>query len=66
MRKVRATRVLEINPEHRAYTVLREAWENDKEKAAKLAKILNVLAELSAGVEVEDPTEFTDLVAELF
>ena len=66
MRKVRATRVLEINPEHHAYTVLRDAWENDKEKAAKLAKILNVLAELSAGVEVEDPAEFTDLVSELF
>ncbi len=66
MRKVRATRVLEINPEHHAYTVLREAWESDKEKAAKLAKILNVLAELSAGVEVEDPAEFTDLVSELF
>ncbi len=66
MRKVRATRVLELNPEHRAYSALYEAWENDKEKAAKLAKILNVLAELSAGVEVEDPTEFTDLVAELF
>ena len=66
MRKVRATRVLELNPEHHAYCVLRDAWENDRDKAARLAKILSVLAELAAGVEVEDPTEFTDLVAELF
>ena len=66
MRKIRAVRVLELNPEHRAFDVLREAFENDKDKAAKLSQILNVLAELSAGVEVEDPTVFVDQVAELF
>ncbi|MBR4472183.1 MAG: molecular chaperone HtpG [Oscillospiraceae bacterium] len=66
MRNVRATRVLELNPEHRAFSVLREAFANDKEKAAKLSQILNVLAELAAGVEVEDPTVFVDQVAELF
>ena len=66
MRNVRATRVLELNPEHRAFGVLREAFANDKEKAAKLSQILNVLAELAAGVEVEDPTVFVDQVAELF
>ena len=66
MRNVRATRVLELNPDHRAFGVLREAFANDKEKAAKLSQILNVLAELAAGVEVEDPTVFVDQVAELF
>ncbi len=66
MRKIRAVRVLELNPEHRAFDVLRKAFENDKDKAAKLSQILNVLAELSAGVEVEDPTVFVDQVAELF
>jgi molecular chaperone HtpG len=66
MRKVRATRVLELNPEHRAFQVLKEAFENDKEKAGRLAQILNVLAELQAGVEVEDPGAFTDQVTELF
>ena len=66
MRQVRATRVLEINPEHHAWTVLRDAYENDRERATSLAKILKVLAELSAGAEVEDATEFTDLVAGLF
>ncbi|MCR5090178.1 MAG: molecular chaperone HtpG [Oscillospiraceae bacterium] len=67
MRKVRATRVLELNPEHHAFQVLREAYTaEDREKAAKLAKILNVLAEMAAGVDVEDASEFTDLVSELF
>ncbi len=66
MRKVRATRVLELNPEHHAFQVLQDAYKNDPERAAKLAKILNVLAELSAGLEVEDAGEFTDYVAELF
>ncbi len=67
MRKVRATRVLELNPEHHAFQVLQEAFAaEDKEKAAKLSKILNVLAEMAAGVDVEDATEFTDLVSELF
>ena len=65
-RKIRATRVLELNPDHRAFTVLKEAYETDKDKAAKLAKILSVLAEMTAGTEVEDPVGFAELVAELF
>ncbi|MBQ9250548.1 MAG: molecular chaperone HtpG [Oscillospiraceae bacterium] len=65
-RKIRATRVLELNPDHHAFTVLKEAYDNDKDKAAKLAKILSVLAEMTAGTEVEDPVGFAGLVAELF
>lgn len=67
MRDVRATRVLELNPEHRAVQVLRESFESgDKEKASKLARILSVLAAMAVGDEVENPAEFADLVAELF
>ena len=65
-RKIRATRVLELNPDHHAFTVLKEAYETDRDKAAKLAKILSVLAEMTAGTEVEDPVGFAGLVAELF
>ena len=66
MRKIRANRVLELNPEHHAFAVLKEAYENDKEKAKKLSQVLARLAELMAGVEVEDPAAFVSLVAELF
>ena len=66
MRKVRATRVLELNPEHHATQALKEAFENDREKAKKLSRILYVLAEMTAGMDVEDPAEFAAQVAELF
>ena len=66
MRKLRATRVLELNPEHPAFAALKEAYENDRDKAAKLSQILSVLAEMTAGLDVEDPAKFTELVAELF
>ena len=67
MRKVRATRVLELNPEHHAFQTLRDAYASgDKERAASLAKILSTLAALAAGDDVEDAGEFTDLVSALF
>ena len=66
MRKVRATRVLELNPEHKAFRVLQDAWKNDSEKAKKLSRILYVLAEMTAGMDVEDPNAFAEQVAELF
>ena len=66
MRKIKANRVLELNPEHHAFAVLKEAYENDREKAKKLSQVLARLAELMAGVEVEDPAAFVSLVAELF
>ena len=67
MRKVRATRVLELNPEHHAFQTMRDAWASgDKERAASLAKILSTLAALAAGDDIEDAGEFTDLVSALF
>ena len=66
MRKLRATRVLELNPAHPAFEAVRSAFENDREKGKKLSKILWVLAEMNAGIEVEDTGEFTELVSELF
>ncbi len=66
MRKIKANRVLELNPEHHAFAVLKDAYENDKEKAKKLSQVLARLAEMMAGVEVEDPAAFVALVAELF
>ena len=66
MRKIKANRVLELNPEHHAFAVLKEAYENDREKAKKLSLVLARLAELMAGGEVEDPAAFVALVAELF
>ncbi len=66
MRKLRANRVLELNPGHHAFAALQEAYASDREKAAKFAKILYVLAEMGSGMDVEDPADFADMVAELF
>ncbi len=66
MRKIRATRVLELNAEHKAFAALKDAYENDKEKAKRLSRILATLAELMAGLDVEDPAEFVSEVSELF
>lgn len=67
MRKVRAEKILSLNPEHEAVVKLKEAFDDgDKEKAKEYAKILKTLAKMMAGVEVEDPMEFTKQVAGLF
>ena len=66
MRKVRASRVLELNDESRPVQALRESWESDKEKAARIAAILGTLAELMAGADIDDPAELAKNVSELF
>ena len=66
MRSIRANRVLELNPEHRAFAALKEAYENDREKAANLSRILETMAEMMAGCDIEDPAAFVAQVSELF
>ncbi|MBR1565411.1 MAG: molecular chaperone HtpG [Oscillospiraceae bacterium] len=67
MRSIRATRVLELNGEHKAVEALKAAWEaGDKDKAKSMSLILARLAELLAGAEIEDPAAFVTEVAELF
>ena len=66
LRKLRATRVLELNAEHPAFRALQDAYENDREKAKTICSILASLAELSAGMNLEAPAEFAEEVAGLF
>ena len=67
MRKVRANRVLELNAEHKAVKALKAAFDaNDTERAGHLAKVLETLAEMMAGCEVENPAGFVTLVSDLF
>ena len=63
---MKAERVLELNPSHSAFKALEEAVaSDDKEKAAKYAKILFAQAQLIAGLTLENPSEYADLVCEL-
>ncbi len=66
MRKIKANRILELNPRHHAFQVLKEAYEKDKEKAKKLSLVMARLAEMISGVDIEDPAAFVSLVAEMF
>lgn len=63
---IKAQRVLELNSEHHAFKALQEAFASDKEKAAKLSKILLAQAVLIAGLPLENAAEYSELVCELF
>lgn len=63
--KPKAEKVLELNPDHPVFEVLKNAFENDKEKAAKIAKILGAEARLIAGLPLDDAVGYCDLVCEL-
>lgn len=64
--KPTASKVLELNADHKTFTALKEAYNNDKEKAEKIAKILYAQSLLIAGLQIEDPVAYCDLVCELF
>ena len=63
--KVAASKVLEINPDHPVFGSLKKAYEEDKDKLEKYAKLLYDQALLIEGMPVEDPVEFSNLVSEL-
>lgn len=64
--KPKAEKVLELNAENSAFEALKTAYNNDKPKAEKLAKILYNQSLLIAGLPIENPVEYCDLVCELF
>ena len=63
---VKASRVLELNAEHPALAALKSAYDSDKDKAAELSKILYAQALLIAGLPLDNPTEYTELICKLF
>lgn len=64
--KVRANRVLELNSKHPAFKALADAYASDKDKAAKMSKIMYDQAVIIAGLPLEDTVEYSDLVFGLF
>lgn len=63
--KVTAERVLEINGEHKVYQKLKTLYESDKDRCLDLAQILLTQAELVAGLEVDNVSEYCDKVCTL-
>jgi molecular chaperone HtpG len=62
---MKAERVLELNAGHSVFKALRDTYAADKEKAAKYAELLYGQSQLIAGVSLDDPAHFAELISEL-
>ncbi len=65
MEGMKAERVLELNADSDAYAALKDAVDNDQEKAKIYAEVLYNQALLIAGLPIEDPAAYTDLICGL-
>ena len=63
---LKAKRILEINVDHPAFLAFEAARVTDPEKAKKYAEILYNQAMLIAGMPIEDPSSYTDLLCSLW
>ena len=63
---MKAKRILEINVDHAAFAALENARVNDPEKAKKYAAVLLNQAKLIAGLPIDDPSGYTDLLCSLW
>ncbi len=63
--RAKAERVLELNADHPVILKMKELQTSDPEKAKKYASILYHQAELMAGLTVENPAEYSELIFSL-
>ena len=63
--KPKAQRVLELNAAHPVFEKLQKLYGEDKEKAGKLAEVLFCQATLIAGLPIDDPAGYTEIICEL-
>ncbi|MBQ9412394.1 MAG: molecular chaperone HtpG [Oscillospiraceae bacterium] len=63
---LKAKKVLELNGSHPAFAALQKAYGEDSERAKRLAKILLAQAKLIAGLSLDDPAGYAELVCQLF
>lgn len=63
--KPKAERVLELNSEHEIFKKLTECFASDREKCADISKILYSQALLIAGLPIDNPAEYSELVCSL-
>jgi len=63
--KVRADRILEINPNHELFKLIKESYKDNKESIKSYTKLLYDEALISQGMPVSDPKEFSDLLVDL-
>ena len=59
---MKAQLVLEINAEHKVNDKISALYENDKDTLKDFAKLLYNQARLLSGLEIENPSEFSELI----
>lgn len=62
---IHAEKILEINTKHQMFDKLTNAYDTDKEKLKKLARVLYNQALLIEGLTIEDPVQYANDVYEL-
>lgn len=63
--KVRAERILEINPKHELFTLIQDAYKEDKESIKDLSELLYDEALINQGLTLSDTKRFTTLLENL-
>ena len=63
---MKAKRILELNVDHSAFLALDRARIDDPERAKKMCEVLLNQALLIAGLPIQDPSAYTDVVTSLF
>jgi molecular chaperone HtpG len=61
----KADRILELNPSHPVFDKLNSLYDSDKEKAKQYVEVLYGQSLLIAGLPLEDPVAYADLVLSL-
>lgn len=62
---IKAERVLELNANHPVFESLKKMFASDNEKAKRYAALLYGQAQLIAGISLDDPAHFSELITEL-
>ena len=64
--ELKARRILEINVDHPAFHAFQAARQSDPDTAKKYAEVFLNQAQLIAGLPIDDPTAYTDLLCSLW
>ena len=64
--ELKAKRILEINVDHPAFHAFQAARQSDPDTAKKYAEVFLNQAQLIAGLPIDDPTAYTDLLCSLW
>ena len=64
-RGIKASKILEINPDHPVFKVLQDAYTNDKDALKEYTEVLYDQALLVQGLPIEDPALYARKVADL-